>query len=105
MTRKYLNIEHINLHSSAVFKEIAEKNGFFDVRFITEWREIVGSEIANRCLPSKIKYNALQRTITLFISTEDMAFKNLFTYYKDMILGRVRLYFGINNLVDVKIQI
>ena len=88
---------------SALLKTIATKHGFFDQRFITDWGGIVGSEIAQKCLPIKMIFARQKREATLFLSSSDVAFKSMLLYYKEPILNRISLYFGVNFITDVKL--
>ena len=103
MTKAYRNIESLNHFSFAIFKDIAFKAGFFDVRFLTHWKEIVGEEVSSKCSPAKLIYDQFTKSATLFLHSEDFAFKSMFTHYKAFILEKVKLYFGVPFIVDVKI--
>ena len=87
-----------------VFKIVAQKMGFFDPRFLTNWKDIVGEEIANKCSPSKMVFDRLSREATLFVFSQDFAFKSMLTHYREPILSKIKLYFGINFITDVKIS-
>ena len=103
MTKAYKSSESLIHTSAQLFKNIAFKAGFFDVRFLTNWQEILGEEVSSKCSPSKMVYDQFTKSATLFLYSEDLAFKSMFTHYKDFILQKIKLYFGVSFVQDVKI--
>ncbi len=89
--------------SEKLIIELARKKGFFDVRFLTNWEEIVGKEISLKCFPSRLVFDFFTKEATLLVYSEDLSFKSMLTHYKSLILQKVCLYFGINFIKDVKI--
>jgi hypothetical protein len=89
--------------SEGVLIGIAKKMGFFDVRFLTNWQDIVGSEISQKCSPVKMTFDLFSRESILLVSSLDLSFKSMFTHYREVILAKVRFYFGVNFIKDVKI--
>lgn len=103
MTKAYNSIQNIDKLSGGLFKDIAKNLGFFDQRFLTNWGEIIGEELSNKCSPAKIVYDNLSKTATLLLYSEDLSFKSMFSHYKETILSKIKFYFGINFITDVKI--
>jgi hypothetical protein len=95
----------INLHSKAnsSIVNLSKKLGFFDVRFLTNWREIVGEEIANSCTPYKIIFDKFSNDATLMLISFNPHFKSTFTYHRQNIINKIQFYFGINKVKNVKI--
>jgi hypothetical protein len=89
--------------STEIMKKLAQKSGFFDIRFLTDWKQIAGEQIAESCLPVKIVYDPFLKQGTLFIYSENPHFKSTFIYHKDIILSKVRFYFGVSNITDLKL--
>ena len=91
------------LASIDILQSLSKKLGFFDARFLTHWSEIVGEEIATQCTPSKMIFDKFSNDATLLVSTSNPHFKSTFTYHKELILQKIKLYFGINFITDVKL--
>lgn len=89
--------------SEELLARIAKKMGFFDVRFLTNWQEIVGIEISQKCSPSKMIFDPFSKEAILLVSSLDLGFKSMFTHYREVVLTRVKFYFGVNFIKDVKI--
>ena len=89
--------------SISIFQTLSKKLGFFDARFLTNWSDIVGEEIAQSCTPSKMIFDKFSNNAILFIYPLNPHFKSTFTYQKSIILEKVKFYFGINFVIDVKI--
>ena len=89
--------------SIPIFKDLSKKLGFFDARFLTNWKDIVGDEIAQHCTPSKMIFDKFSNNAILFVYPINPHFKSTFTYQKEAILEKVKFYFGINFVTDVKI--
>jgi hypothetical protein len=89
--------------SEEIFAGIATKKGFFDSRFLTNWKDIVGEELALKCSPAKMIFDVFSREAVLFIFSNDLAFKSMLTHYREIILSKVCFYFGVNFVKDVKI--
>jgi hypothetical protein len=89
--------------SEGVLTSLSKKMGFFDVRFITNWEEVVGKDIAQKCTPSKMIFDPFSNEAILLVSSLDLSFKSMFTHYREIILMKVKFYFGVNFIKDVKI--
>jgi hypothetical protein len=77
-------------------------------RIVTQWREIIGEEYADRASPAKIHYfkpkNPKEKpkaTLDIAASSADCA---VLMYRKDLILQRINQLFGDNWVTDIKFQ-
>lgn len=77
-------------------------------RIVTQWREIIGEEYAERASPAKIHYfkpkNPKEKpkaTLDIAASSADCA---VLVYRKDLILQRINQLFGDNWVTDIKFQ-
>lgn len=104
MTIKYKeNLRLISEISNPIITQIALKRGFKDVRFLTNWTDIVGTEYADIVTPHSLKHDSLLSQSILFLYTKDIAFASRFGFYKEQILARIKKYFGTTNITDAKI--
>lgn len=99
----YRNIRSLPEYSSKIFKNIAQKNGFLDIRFITSWKEVVGEDLFEKCYPIKIVHNSLAKTSTLYLKAEDRNLAAFFTHYREAILQKIAFYFGNNTITQIKL--
>lgn len=77
-------------------------------RIVTQWREIIGEEYAERAQPAKIHYykpknpkDKPKATLDIAASSADCA---VLVYRKDLILQRINQLFGDNWVTDIKFQ-
>lgn len=103
MTKQYSHIKQVSEHADVIFREIAKRKGFFDYRFLTNWSDIVGMDLATKCIPQRLIYSPILKNSILIILSEDVAFKSMFTHYKVMILDKVRFYFGQSSITEVRL--
>ncbi len=75
-------------------------------RILTQWEDIVGSDMADKCQPAKIHYrkpkaanDIPQATLDIAASSADAS---LLHYQKDLILERINQLFGNKWVTDIK---
>ena len=78
----------------------ARSKGFPDAKFINNWNNIVGDELAQKFIPKKIA--SYKGKKTLFVSADVSASSDLM-YCKNSIAERVNIYYGSAMVSDVKI--
>ena len=102
MTIKYkYHAKSISDISINIFSNIAKKSGLYDVRFLTNWQDIVGIELSLKCSPVTI--NRFKNHAVLVIRVSDRFLKANFTYFKQNMLDKIQLYFSTKLITDIKI--
>ena len=89
--------------SHTIFYNLSKKMGFFDPKFLTHWQDIVGKDLAQKCTPSKMIFDKFSQEATLIIFSTDVAFKSMLTHYKEILLNKIKFYFGVNFVKNIKI--
>lgn len=105
MTKGYNFSQPVNEIMNGLFSEIAVKCGLFNPNFLTNWRDIVGESLYQKCTPCSLKKDFSSGKFFLIVITKDAFFKANFTHYRQILLDSINLYFGAKFIIDVKIKI
>lgn len=87
------------------------KRKFFNIKIITNWKDVVGEEFFDKLKPcnvvinKNIKTNILEKI--LYCQTENRQFLNEFLFYKNNILQKINFYFGEEKsvFIDIKLKL
>ena len=86
-------------------KRILGKKGFVEVDILTNWEQIVGSELASYSLPTKIDFKRNQRTGgILHLSVPGGAFALELQHREKFILEKINTYFGYAAVSNLRIM-
>ncbi len=93
------------------FNDEINKRKFFNIKIITNWKNIVGDEFFDKLKPCNITFkktinnNLLEKI--LYCQTIDRQFLNEFLFYKNNILQKINFYFGEEKsvFIDIKLKL
>lgn len=83
-------------------KPIYKKHGFAEHRLLTEWRAIVGDELAACSVPQKLSVSRKQDGGTLYILVASARALEL-QHMQPVIMERIATYFGYNAITKIKL--
>lgn len=104
MTKGYYFTKSLAETSKNLFTSISGKIGLSHTSLLTEWKNIVGEDLAKSCFPYFVKTDFLTKEATLFVVSNDEAFKAMFTYHRALLTSKINLYFGGSLINDVKLK-
>ncbi|WP_053005559.1 DUF721 domain-containing protein [Kiloniella spongiae] len=86
-------------------KRITGKRGFAEAGLIEDWSVIVGKDLANQCLPIKLRYpsQGIRNDGTLLIKA-DPAFALAIQQQTPQIIERVNSHFGYRAIARISLQ-
>ena len=94
-SRKYEGLAPLTKEVSALTQNVFLQKGFVDIDLITNWKEIIGSDLAQGVVPMKLTFPQNKRTQgTLHVRTASGAFALLFEHQKMRVIERINTYFG-----------
>jgi hypothetical protein len=87
-----------------ITKPVFKMHGLAGTRIITEWRSIVGGNLADHCIPQKLSFPAGKKTGgTLSISVEN-GYATELQHMQPVILERLATYFGYKAVTRITIS-
>lgn len=82
-------------------KTIYRKHGFAEHRILTQWSDVVGSDLARHSAPLKITYVGQNKAATLHVSVAGARALEL-QHLQPVILERIATYFGYQAIGKIK---
>lgn len=99
-TVKYRSMKRGGEVLAAKFSQHFRSKGFFDIRLVVRWNEIVGDDIAARFSPKMIK--KVKNKKTLFLESKSLEDLADILYYKSGIINRINHFLGSGSIEDIK---
>lgn len=94
-SRKYEGLAPLTKEIHSLTQNIFGQKGFVSVDLITNWADIVGPDLAQGVVPTKLTFPQNQRSKgTLHVRTASGAFALLFEHQKMRVIDRINTYFG-----------
>lgn len=94
-SRKYEGLAPLTKEVHDLTQNAFGQKGFVSLDLITNWSEIIGSDLAQGVVPIKLTFPQNQRTHgTLHVRTASGAFALLFEHQKTRVIDRINTYFG-----------
>lgn len=75
-------------------KGIIKTRGFGDTRILTEWKNIVGADLANNSMPVRIKYPSHENGEVVLIVKVNSGWTTEFSYMEPLIIEKIATFFG-----------
>jgi len=94
-SRKYEGLAPLTKEIHTLTQNIFGQKGFVSVDLITNWADIIGTDLAQGVVPLKLTFPQNKRTQgTLHVRTASGAFALLFEHQKMRVIDRINTYFG-----------
>jgi len=94
-SRKYEGLATLTKEVTALTQNIFGQKGFVSIDLITNWADIIGSDLAQGVVPLKLTFPLNRHSQgTLHVRTASGAFALLFEHQKARVIDRINTYFG-----------
>ena len=87
-------------------KESFKKYGFSNLKIVSDWKDIVGNNLASICYPEKIMFPPFKKTGgTLHLKVFNPSFSLELQSMESRIIEKISLYFGYQAIARIKISV
>lgn len=102
--RTNIGMQSISASLAPLAKKLFGKNGFVELDIITNWKAIIGENIAEFVHPQSIEFKRGQKTGgTLYVCVDSGAFATEISHKQQFIIEKINTYFGYGAVEKIKI--
>ena len=103
--RSFEGLAPLTKEAMTIVRPILGKRGFVGIDILSEWENIVGSDLARGIFPEKLVFDRDKRSDgTLHVKSSGGAFAMLFEHQKAKVIERINTFFGYPAVAHIKIK-
>lgn len=102
--RSFEGLAPLTAEVRAIARPILGRHGFVGLDILSQWEDIVGTDLARGIRPQKLTFEGNKRTDgTLHVQSAGGAFAMIFEHQKARVIDRINTFFGYPAIARIKI--